>query len=124
MRKNYLTSQWAKNITIWNLIKRIYEHYDECLKRKRQANKMMHSAMFIISMARRYYSNTQGQSGRTYEQRIQIKIGHSLIPLYFFNRDQGDCVSKQRILRFLETMACRNKFCDRILKVTKGVKML
>ena len=34
---NKLASSWAKRILIWNVIQRVFENYDEMLKRKKIA---------------------------------------------------------------------------------------
>ena len=121
---NKLASSWAKRILIWNVIKSVFENYDEMLKRKKIAQKMVASAQLLVEMAKRYYRNRTGQWGKGVKQRIQTRIGQSLMLPYYCKRDKAEEVSKLKMLRFLETMAARNNLGDRILKVTKAVKMV
>ena len=71
-------------------------------------------------MARRYYRNAVGQWGKDVKERIKTKIGHSLLLPYYIKKDHAEAVSKLKFVRFMEAMACRNNFSDRILKVTKS----
>ena len=121
---NKLASSWAKRILVWKVIKTVFENYYDMYKRKKIAQKMIESAQFLVQMARRYYRNAVGQWGKDVKQRIQTKIGHSLLLPYYIKRDVAEEASKLTFLRFMEAMACRNNFAERILKVTKAVKTL
>lgn len=122
---NKLASCWAKRILVWSVIKGVFKNYYDFLERKKIAQKMIDSAAFLVLMAKRYYLNTANEPwGRTYEQRIQRKINYSLRLPYHCKKDVAVEESKQTMLRFLFTMACRNNLGTRILKVTKAVKMV
>ena len=47
-----------------------------------------------------------------------------MLPLYYVGRDSAEAVAKQRMLKFLEAMACINKLDQRIRLVSKAAKRL
>ena len=57
------------------------------LARKKQADIEFTAAAVLVRNARRFYSNSVGQWGRTYAQRIQTKLSNAMLPLYYMQSD-------------------------------------
>ena len=107
MNQMKLMSKWAHKVKVFSVFKAIYDRYILFKKRKEEEDKKIISAVKLVLAAKRFFTNAKNQWGKTYEQRLQLKISNSMLHLFSLRHDHAETMAKQRMLQFLRAMSSR-----------------
>lgn len=115
MDLNNVASQWARLLKVFPVIK---EFYKKCTKRislKIRAEKYLNSSLLVQRRAKRYFTNDFGGWGKTLRERHQIKISHSIFPLYYFKRDMAEETAKYHLQLFFQKTSLQYSIKEKYL---------